>query len=156
MAMTLTKFMKPRPGMTLCGREETRDEGYRPGIKMFQGERPDQAILLNATYNNYTITNHYRSKEQIETNETLQKENKALRTKYDAAKKLLSQLGPLVQHIPLDTLDIPTRNHVTQFKAKWQHVVTKKKNEAKRKRPDDSSLSSSTDEDQKNYKKPRY
>jgi len=155
--MALAKFMAPRPGMTLYGREETRDEGYKPGIKMFQGETPDQAILLNATYNNYTITNHYRSKEQIETNERLQKENKALRVKYDTAKKLLSQMGPLIKHIPLDTLDIPTRKNVTQFNLKWQHVVTKK-NEAKRKRGggDDSSLSSSTDEEQKNCKRPRY
>ena len=154
--MALAKFMAPRPGMTLYGREETRDEGYKPGIKMFQGETPDQAILLNATYNNYTITNHYRSKEQIETNDRLQKENKALRVKYDTAKKLLSQMGPLVKHIPLDTLDIHTRKNVTQFNLKWQHVVAKK-NEAKRKRGgDDSSLSSSIDEDQKNFKRPRY
>lgn len=125
MTLELATLLRPLSNMEFCAREETRDEGYRPGLRLFRGEAPDSAILVNATYNNYTITNHYRSKEQIEVNDELRK-------KYEAAKKLLCQLGPLVKHIPLSKLDVPTRKSVTDFNLKWQQTVEKKKNKKKR------------------------
>lgn len=131
MTLALAKLLQPPSNMAFCASEETRDEGYKPGLRLYHGEAPDSAILVNATYNNYTITNHYRSKEQIEVNEDLHREIKDIRKKYDAAKKLLCQLGPLVEHIPLARLDTQTRKNVTDFNTKWQQTV-EKKNKKKR------------------------
>ena len=146
--MALTEFLSPRTHsrMELWKSNETREEGYTPGLRVFQGEKPNQAILLNATYNNYTITNHFRSKEQVETNTKLKKTNKAIsdeahtyKRKYEMTKKLLRQAAPLVRLIDLNTVDEETRKNITHFNALWDKV---EENREKRKHAESNTMTS--------------
>ena len=121
--------------MKLAYRRETKDEGYSPGLRVFDGDMPGQSILLNATYNNYTISNHYESTEQEEMIEKLKQKNKDLtilhknkcnefelyERKYACMKRLLLQAVSLVHALPDDarSIDKETRSKLTTFKEKW-------------------------------------
>lgn len=134
--MALAQILKPPKRMELACSESTKDEGYSPGLRLFQGSTPNQSILLNATYNNYTITNHYRSKEQYENNDLLRKENRALKKdiamctkKYKAAKQLLREAAELVKHVPIEVVDYETGIGLMTFSAKIEKLTTKRKPE---------------------------
>lgn len=115
--------------MTLALCESTKNEGYSPGLRVIEGSMPNQSILLNATYNNYTITNHYRSKEQIEANCDLERQLDVMNKKYQATKQLLWTAAQLVNHVPIETLDAETRTHLIKFKIKCRNLRPKRKAE---------------------------
>ncbi len=140
--MALAKFLRPRPNMELFSSEQISDEGHKQGLRVFPGDTPGSNILLNATCNNYTITNHYRSKTQVEATINLERENAKLRKKYKSAKKMLLHLGPLVKHIPTNRLDEQTRRSVTEFNTKWTQMTNKKRSAATY--SDDETLSTSS------------
>lgn len=116
--------------MVLFRSEERSEEGYTPGLKFFPSRSSsDSAILLNATYNNYTITNHYQSKPQLDENKRLKKDKEELDSayimldkKYKAAKKLLNRTMPLLSFINLETLDPLIREDVLEMRQKWATI----------------------------------
>lgn len=132
--MALVALLTPPHKMILHRSEETKDEGHSADLRFFPAKKPSESsILLNATYNNYTITNHYKSKPQIEKNCKLKAEKKEviasftkLEKKYNAAKKLLNRAMPLLQHIDTSTLDPETRVNIIELKVKWDTVTTYK------------------------------
>ena len=145
--MALEKYLAPPKSMILHHTEEDREEGITPGLRYLPTTNPAQSILLNATYNNYKITNHYRSKEQIETNEKLLKRHKklddayvALHRKYTAAKKLLNRTMPLLSLIEMDSLDEETTLNISELKEKWD-AVSEYKNKRKMEEEDEQCAS---------------
>lgn len=131
--MALVEMLRPPRNMMLHHSEELIDEGYTPGLAFLKTNNPKQSVLLNATYNNYTITNHYRSKEQIDTNTKLKKKNKkledshaSLQRKYKAAKALLNRTMPLLGFIDVTVLDPLIQEDIIELRSKWDTVVTHK------------------------------
>lgn len=137
--MELSKILNAsRKGMELMHREETKEEGYSPGLCILSpgggAERNGPPILLDATYNNYTITNNYRSREQGEANAALKKENRRLtqelgeaRRKYEQTKKLACQAANLVNHIRVEDLDQEAYKELCEFNTKWERVTSKRR-----------------------------
>ena len=128
--MALAEILTPPRRMVLHHSEEMIDEGYTPGLTFLPTKNMKHSVLLNATYNNYTITNHYRSKEQIETNSKLKKTQKkleeehlCLQKKYKAAKTLLNRTMPLLSYIDLSSLDPAVREDILQLTSKWDAVL---------------------------------
>jgi hypothetical protein len=135
--MALEKYLAPPKSMVLHHTEEYKEEGITPGLRFLPTANPSQSILLNATYNNYKITNHYRSREQIETNEKLKKRQKkadeayiALQRKYTAAKKLLNRTMPFLSFVDMDRLDEEDTQTIIELKEKWD-AVSEYKNKRK-------------------------
>lgn len=127
--MALQKYLKPPKSMILDHSEEYREEGLTPGLRFIQTGDPTRNILLNATYNNYTITNHYRSREQIKANKRLKKTQKTvdeayhrLAKKYKASKKLLNRAMPLLSFVDIDRLDEESRESIIDLNQKWEAV----------------------------------
>ena len=143
--MALVALLTPPRNMILHRSDETKEEGLSPGLRYVAPKRPsDSHILLNATYNNYTITNHYKSKPQIEKNCKLKEEKreliasiKKLEKKYNAAKKLLNRAMPLLKHVDMTTLDDETQRNIIEMKEKWE-TVTAYQNKRKMESSDDS------------------
>ena len=128
----LSKFLTPSPpkNMELALRQETKEEDIKPGLRVIRGQTPGQNILLNATYNNYTITNRY-----VEgSNSVLKKENRDLvkeladcKKKYQNSKKLLSDAAQLVALLTPNKLDVKTRLKLVEFNTKWEQRCKRKK-----------------------------
>lgn len=156
MSTDLMKMMLP-PSASNCRKmllhhsEQMSNEGYSPGLCFLPTNNPKQSVLLNATYNNYTITNHFRSKDQIDVNDKLKKNKKkleaahmALQRKYKAAKVLLNRTMPLLSFIDVTQLDPLIREDIIGLKSKWDTVV-----EHKNKR----KMESEEEEDEEAHKK---
>lgn len=129
----LAKFLTPTPpkNMELALRQETKEEGITPGMRVIRGQTPGQNILLNATYNNYTITNRY-----VEgSNSVLKKEKRDLtreleecQRKYASTKKLLKDAASLVKILSPNKLDVKTRLKLVEFNTKWEQRNKRKIN----------------------------
>ncbi len=130
---TLDKILAPLPGRVLDLSEHHSEEGITPGMKMIAPSRPGgQCIMLNATYNNYTITNHYRSKAQIDENEKLRKENKRIQEalsdvnrKYKASKHIIEKILPLLNSVDISRLDTQSLCDLNILQDKWCELKRK-------------------------------
>ena len=130
--MALAKILTPPNHMVLHQSESSRDEPRHTGLRLLPSKTPNQSILLNATYNHFTITNHFRSKEQIEVNSQLKKSKKQLneaflllQKRYNKAKKVLDRIIPLLN----ENLSQEETQYLGKIKEKWEIHNKRKMNE---------------------------
>jgi len=135
--MALVELLRPPKSMMLERSEQTINEGYTPGLRYLPAVDESPSVLLNATYNQYNITNHYKSKDQCDKNDKLRRKIKnledcheVLQRKYKAAKTLLNRTMPLLSFIVVDDLDPLIREEILGLKEKWG-IVESYKNKRK-------------------------